>query len=667
MLLRQPGRLGPLTLKNRVTLAPLGTNFSTSDGIVTDRDKRYYAERARGGVAMIMTAAMGVSGEARAHRFTPVCYHDRFIPGLASLVETIRTYDCHVFGQLNHHGALLHEPGMTPVGPSPWVNPKTGEAVRAMTIDEIAAVQRNFATAARRLWIAGYDGVEVHAANGYLFQQFFTPRINQRTDCYGGSTENRMRFLLETVARIRDAAPDLLVMVRFSVSEFTSGGYAPEEAIALAQALERAGVVALDLSAGTNESPRLSKYCIQTPSFPRGCLAQYAKPIKDAVTIPVIVAGRIVAPEDAEAILAAGAADFISLGRALYTDPHWCLKAFGEVKAPIRQCIACNVCHDRLSSELDVCCVQNPMIGTAFEALPQAEPHLSARSTDTGRRVLILGAGISGVEAARVAAGSGHVVEIWERSNRVGGQVHLATAAPHKEEARSAWTYRWQEIQALGIPVRIGVEASAEKIRTFAPDLVVVATGAVPKSAPFDADAAGSRVKVLQAWEALGAPEKIEPGARVSIVGAGTTGLETADLLLARACRVVVLEASSVAGRGMARSNRMELVDRLHAGGAQILLDTEILRRSGDALEIVTQGQSATVHEIGDYLLIAVGVRPNLDVLDVLEQAGVRYVSVGDCYRPGDFMSAIRDGWMVGLALEQHARRPLASPPARQS
>mgnify|MGYP003349438765 CR=1 FL=1 len=188
------------------------------------------------------------------------------------------------------NGALLHEPGMPPVGPSDWVNPKTGDAVKPMTVAEIIEVQKHFASAARRLWIAGYDGVEIHAANGYLFQQFFTPRINQRTDHYGGSVENRMRFLLETVKRIQDAAPGFLVMVRFCVSEFIANGYSQDEAIALAQGLERTGVVALDLSGGSNESPQTSKYCIQTPSFPRGCLAPHAKPIKDAVSIPVFVA-----------------------------------------------------------------------------------------------------------------------------------------------------------------------------------------------------------------------------------------------------------------------------------------------------------------------------------------------------------------------------------------
>lgn len=667
MLLQQPGRLGPLTLKNRVTLAPLGTNFSTSDGVITERDKLYYGERARGGVAMIMTAAMGVNGRARAHRFTPVCYHDRFIPGLASLVTAIKVHDCHVFGQLNHHGALLHEPGMPPVGPSPWVNPKTGEAVRAMTVDEIRAIQVDFATAARRLWVAGYDGVEVHAANGYLFQQFFTPRINKRTDAYGGSAANRMRFLLETVARMRDAAPALLVMVRIGVSEFIEGGYAEDDVIELSQALEAAGVVALDLSGGTNESPRASKYCIQTPSFPRGCLAPYAKPIKDAVSIPVIVAGRIVTPQDAEAVLASGSADFISLGRALYSDAHWCLKAFGQVQAPIRQCIACNICHDRLSAEYDVSCVQNPMMGTAFETLPLAEPHLQADRTPRPRRVLVIGAGVAGIEVARVAAGRGHQVEIWEKSDRVGGQIHLAVAAPHKQEVASVWEYRWQEIGQLGVPVKTSIEVSADRIRAFRPDVVVVATGAQPVPMPALPGALDDRIQVMPAWDYLARPDRLGAIRQATVVGAGTVGLETADLLVARGCRVTVIESLATIGKGMARSNRMELLDRLTAAGVQILAETGILRCAGSALVVRSAAQGERSIEVGDCLLIAVGAQPNLAVVDAVEAAGVPYVTVGDCYQPGDFMSVIRDAWMVGLAIDQHAERPVTTQPTRLS
>lgn len=306
MLLQQPGQIGNLRLKNRIVMAPMGTNYSTTDGLSTQRDCEYYAERARGGVAMIMTEAMIVTETARSHHNSLCCYHDRFIPGLARLVQGIKDHGSHVFGQINHRGALLRRAvlNMEPVGPSDWINPNTGDAVRALRIPEIHELQGLFVAAARRLWLAGYDGVEIHAGNGYLFQQFFTERVNQRTDQYGGTLQNRMRMLLETIDRVKQALPDLCLVVRLSASEFVEGGYTQEEIIALAQAVEQAGADAIDLSGGSNESPQLSKYCIQPPSFARGCLASVAKPIKEAVKVPVFVAGRIVTPADAEAVLA---------------------------------------------------------------------------------------------------------------------------------------------------------------------------------------------------------------------------------------------------------------------------------------------------------------------------------------------------------------------------
>src|SRR5450756_57943 len=246
MLLEEPGRIGALRLKNRAVMAPMGTNYSTTDGLSTERDKLYYAERARGGVAMIMTEAMVVTEHARPHHNSLCCYHDRFIPGLASLVEAIKAHDCHVFGQLNHRGALLRRSvlNMEPVGPSPWKNPNTGDAVRPLAISEIVGIQTLFVAAARRLRQSGYDGVEVHAGNGYLFQQFFTPRINKRTDRYGGAFDNRARFLIETIRRVKDALPDFPLIVRLSASEFAEGGYTEAEIIELAASLEREGVAA---------------------------------------------------------------------------------------------------------------------------------------------------------------------------------------------------------------------------------------------------------------------------------------------------------------------------------------------------------------------------------------------------------------------------------------
>ena len=330
-LLQQPGEIGPLRLKNRLIMAPMGTNFGSSDGLSTERDRHYYELRAKGGVAAIVTEAMAVSAGGRAHNNSMWIYHDRFIPGLAKLVDSIKRHDCLTIGQLNHRGALLRRMvlNMEPVGPSPWRNPNTGDEVRALDRAEIVEIQKDFVSSAKRLWQAGYDAVELHAANGYLFHQFFTGRINKRTDNYGGSVENRARLLLETVHRLKDALPDFPLWVRISCTEYCADGYPMDDVVALAQMLEAAGVSALDLSGGTNESPELSRFCIQPPSLPRRTLEEHARPVKAAVGIPTIIAGRIISPEDAEAVLANGSADFISLGRALTADAYWPRKAFG--------------------------------------------------------------------------------------------------------------------------------------------------------------------------------------------------------------------------------------------------------------------------------------------------------------------------------------------------
>lgn len=645
-LLAAPGTIGPHRLKNRLIMAPMGTNFGTSDGLSTERDRAYYALRAEGGVAAIVTEAMAVSGGGRAHNNSLWIYHDRFIPGLARLVDAIRRHDCLSIGQLNHRGALLRRLvlNMEPVGPSAWHNPNTGDAVRALERDEIIAIQRDFVTAARRLHQAGYDAVELHAGNGYLFQQFLTPRINRRTDDYGGSIENRARLLLETVHRIKDALPDFSLWVRISCTEYCDDGYPIEDMITVAKMLEAAGVAALDLSGGTNESPALSRFCIQPPSMPRRALEQYARPITEAVSIPTILAGRIIAPEDAEGVLAAGSAGFISLGRALTADAFWPRKAMGEIPTPIRACISCNVCFERLTLEKDVACVTNPMLGTEFEELHRAEPQLAPERA-TPRRILVLGAGMAGMEAARMAAARGHDVEVWEKSDRPGGQIHLAVAAPDKEEVRPAWTWRHDQALSLGARLRCGVTPTAALIRDHRSDHVLVATGASPRALALEGAAP------LQAWDVIATPALVPAGARVAIIGGGIVGLEVAEILTLRDCQVTILEAQKTLAPQMARNNRTDLTLRLRAAGTACHTGATASRVANGVLHFSAAGLDHALPV--DCIIAAVGARPNRDVLADVEAAGIPFTLIGDCNQPGDFLSVLRDASMTALALDE--------------
>lgn len=643
-LLQRPGMIGPLRMKNRLVMAPMGTNFSTSDGLSTERDRAYYEERARGGVAAIVTEAMAVSEGGRAHNNSLWIYHDRFIPGLARLVESIKRHDCVTVGQINHRGALLRRMvlNMEPVGPSPWKNPNTGDAVRPLDKAEITAIQKDFVAAARRLWQAGYDAVELHAANGYLFHQFLTARINKRTDEYGGALENRARLLLETVHRVRDALPDFPLWVRISCTEYCEDGYTTAEMVEVARMLEAAGVTALDLSGGTNESPALSRFCIQPPSMPRRTLEPHAKPITDAVKIPTIIAGRILTPADAEAVLANGAADYVSLGRALTADAHWPRKAFGETPVPIRLCISCNVCFERLTLERDVSCVTNPMLGTEMEAPEFSEPPFEPAAKPM--RVLVLGAGVGGLEVARLAAARGHQVEVWEKAARPGGQIHLAVAAPDKEEVRPLWTWRWDQAMALGVPVRCGVDATPDAIRAFAPDHVVLATGARPR--PLTLQGAAP----LQAWDVMLDPALVPEGATVAVIGGGIVGLEVAEILAPRRCRITILEAMPAIAPAMARNNRTDITIRLRAAGVAMHTGARVERLEAGALHVTIDGTPQRIEGV-THVIAAVGALPNRDALPAVEATGLPHTLVGDANLPGDYLSVLRDASMVGLAL----------------
>jgi NADPH-dependent 2,4-dienoyl-CoA reductase/sulfur reductase-like enzyme len=337
----------------------------------------------------------------------------------------------------------------------------------------------------------------------------------------------------------------------------------------------------------------------------------------------------------------------------LYADPYWALKAFGEVKAPIRECIACNVCFERLTLEKDVSCVQNPMVGTEFEALEFAEPQLFAPPQTPRKRVLVLGAGVAGIEAARVARGRGHEVEIWEKAQRVGGQIHLAVAAPDKTEVQPVWDYRWSQLMEMKVPVKCGIDADAAMIKAFKPDFVVVATGSVPREAPIDTSALASDITVMHAWDVFTSPERIVPGASVTIIGGGMVGVEVADVLRLTGCDIQVLEMQATAANGMARNNKFELLERIAAAGVRVITQCRIesLRERHLTVKI---GQAASKQlAIGQVLIFANGPRSNIDVVAAIEQVGVPYARVGDCHAPGDFLSAIRDGWMVALGIDQ--------------
>jgi pyruvate/2-oxoglutarate dehydrogenase complex dihydrolipoamide dehydrogenase (E3) component len=292
------------------------------------------------------------------------------------------------------------------------------------------------------------------------------------------------------------------------------------------------------------------------------------------------------------------------------------------------------------------------MVGLEFEHIEIAEPQwrgTAAAIQPSRKRILVLGAGVAGVETARMAASLGHRVEIWEKADRPGGQMPLALAAPDKADVSGIWSYRWQQVETLAVPVRLGMNASAEAIRAFRPDLVVIATGAKPRPLPFPVD---TRVPLLQAWDALLDQERVPRGARVTLIGGGMVGIETADTLIHyRGIRATVIEGLSVIAREMARNNRYDALDRLAKGGARIITDAPVESVEGGNVWVTIAGVRTAI-PAGDMIIAAIGPLPNRDIVPEVERSGAPYVLAGDCNQIGDFMSAVRDGWMLALGLE---------------
>ncbi|HUP93764.1 MAG TPA: FAD-dependent oxidoreductase, partial [Burkholderiales bacterium] len=305
-----------------------------------------------------------------------------------------------------------------------------------------------------------------------------------------------------------------------------------------------------------------------------------------------------------------------------------------------------------------VACVHNPMIGTEFEALEYAEPQLfPERRTTNPQRVLVLGAGVSGAEAARVLAARGHRVEVWEKSPHTGGQMPLATAAPDKREVEPVWSYRAQSLDMLGVHVKCGVQASARALRDYAPDFAIIATGARPRPCPFDVSRLRNDISVVHAWDILAKPDCVPPGSSVTIVGGGMVGMETADLLSVRGVRCTVVEALRTVAEGMARNNRMELIERVAERGTRMLTEARVVDARDAHLELEGTDGATTRLDIGRFLIIAIGPAPDREAAQMCEEAGVPYALVGDANKPGDFLTCLRDAWMVALSVDHRFRQ----------
>lgn len=679
-LLFSEGRIGNVILRNRVVLPPLEVGMANFDGTPSEQLIAYYEERAKNGLGLLMTGITRVNerhgaGLPRQLAMTS----DRHIEPFARMVERVHRHGTKIFCQLHHPGRQSNSlmigswPLMERIGrlwPGYWKHffklvpaaekfAKTGLApavvapsaiaceyskqkTRALSNREVRSLIGDFVRAARRVQQTRADGVELHAAHGYLIQQFLSPRTNRRTDEYGGSFENRMRFILEIIRGIRGlCGPDFLIIVRLAVDEYYRSIGKPGLGIELAQGveiarrLEQAGVDALDVSSANYET---MNYWLEPASFEPGWRKNLARAVKEKVGIPVLAANVIRSPEQAEAQLQGGCQDFVCLGRPHLADPAWSGKAALGREQDIRRCISCLWCFESFLTNAargeTLECAVNPRLGRERET---ADP----LKNGAGRVVVIIGAGPAGLSAAEILGLRGFKPIVLEKNAFVGGQLQLANKPPKKEKIN--WCFADLEHAAVqnGAEIRFNTEATPALVRAFAPYAVMVATGAKAVVPPVE----GVHLPhVCTVTEILNGAIRVK-NQRVAVIGSGMTGLETAEKLAEEGNRVLVVEMMDQIAPGVHLQHVDDILPRLKAYATDFITGHKLVQILADAIFLESAAGGKRREEKTDAVVLSVGVQSNNALAAALQSHFPRLCVIGDARKVGRIPQAVRDGF----------------------
>ncbi len=645
----EPLKIGSLVTENRIVMPPMTTNYA-KNGEVTDTMVAYYAERARGGAGLVVIEDAIVDSPVGHHAYDCLLIDkDSCVDGLKRLAVAVHRAGAKAIQNINHggrragrveNGQLLVTRGKLPVAPSPLAHPVTGFVVpKALMAEEIADLQNKFVQAARRVREAGFDGLSIHAAHMYLISEFLSPLSNVRTDRYGGLLENRMRFLTEIIEKIRkEVGEDYPIMVRINGREGLGGGITPQDAAEIAVRLEKAGIHCVSLSCGAGVP--IAEPGFPTPiapgRLPHGLEVHLAETVKQRVAIPVMTANRIVTPQEAEDILAAGRADLIGIGRGLICDPEWPNKSREAREREIRFCVGCMHCLKTVAEERsDMRCACNAMAGR--EATARLD--LAARR----KRVFVAGGGPAGMEAARVAALRGHDVILFE-PDLLGGQLNMAMVPPGKQDLGYLIDFGRNELDRLGVEIRPQA-LDAATARSEKPDAVILASGAEPLLP----DMAGhcGRPCMLTAWQVLrGRPVE---GKVVVVIGGGQVGLETAEHLAASGKTVTVLEQLETVGGDMDRTSFLLLGFHLDDLGVSILTRATARRIEEGGIRVEHRGEERFLK--AETVVLALGAKAKDDLREGLRNAGIAFHQAGDCVRARRFADAIAEGFEAAMNL----------------
>ena len=632
----QPLTVGSVVMRNKLAMAPMVIP-AAADGSVSRQSIDYWATMARGGVGLIFLAQCGVdppvSGAGALH-------HDAYIPGLRMMTDAVHGHGAKIVVQLQHVGRYYFVPGTSiqPVAPSAIPSRLPAPPPREMTTQECGDLIEKYARCAERAVKVGFDGVDVQAGQGYLLSTFLSPLTNKRTDQFGGDTpEERATLLVEIIRRIKERIGDKPILcVKLSVHDFMPGGQTVEDTKRMVPLLVDAGANMFNAWGAWHEAPVQSTVA----SVPRGAYVYLAEAVKKVAKGAAVGAvNRINEPRLAARIIEENRADFVLVGRALRADPCFPNKAEEGRLDDIRMCIACNRCLDEYFSSLlgiehephaGLPCSVNAELGREWEN--------RTAPTDIPKKVLIVGGGPAGMEAARVAALRGHKVTLWEAKDRLGGTLIPASVAPYKDDIANLTAYLSTQIGKLGVEVELNKEAKPEAILKERADEVILAIGGVPIIPEIPSV---ERENVVTAIDVL--TGKKEVGEKVAIIGGSMVGCETAEYLASKGRKVTIIEMLPAIARDLGVTNRRALRTRVLAAGVEVLTSTEAKAITESGVTVEDAGQTRTID--ADSVVLAVGFKPNTGLWEALKDKVPGLHLIGDAARPNKILEATRAGW----------------------
>lgn len=640
--LLSPIKIGSLELKNRMIVPPMISCMAETDHYVNDKYIDYIVEKHKGGFAMVINEGHAVSEGGCGFNRMFGLFDDKFLPGQKKLVDAIHAVGGKACVQLMHSGrqSISMEENFLAVAPSAIKDITLTYTPKELTIDEIHQIVEDYGSAAARAKKAGYDAVEIHGAHGYLIHEFFSQASNKRTDEYGGSLENRARFGLEVVASVRAAVGEgFPIIYRMSTHECMPNGegITVADSLALAMLLEKAGVDALHSTLGNYETERFQ---IAPAAVERALSANISAQLKQVVSIPVINVGKYTDPLIAEAEIATGKCDIVAFGRQSIADPYFPEKAAREAYGEIRRCIGCQIgCLQRLKNVLPISCTVNPRIGK------EGKFALCPDKAEKVKKVVIIGGGIGGMQAALTASQRGHDVTLYEKEDRLGGQWTIAGVPPYKQEVNTFTVWLKDRLAETDATIVLNKEITTEEILADQPDVVIVASGATPMMPPIK----GIDNKNVSTYDDILRSRVLAEG-KTAVIGGGEVGCETACYLASVGKEVAVFEMMDHTCNETEPGVKYYIEDYMKTHDVDVHINAKVLEFAGDTVVCEENGQTNQYSGFTD-IVMAIGRKPYDPFTSALEGKVKEIYKLGDAVKAHQGIDAVSQAFEIAYKL----------------